>query len=85
MSDRYRDAYFPGTEELGRNEMRLTALGTGTPQLWPSQAAASWFLELGNGDKFFFDMGSGSMMNFACSMQKPESSLSSGLSHQISR
>ena len=34
-------------------------------QLRPSQAAASWFLELGNGDKFFFDMGSGSMMNFA--------------------
>ena len=60
-----RDTYFPGTEELGPDEMRLTALGTGTPQLRPSQAAASWFLELGNGDKFFFDMGAGSMMNFA--------------------
>ena len=59
----YRDAYFPGTEELGPNEMRLTALGTGTPQLRPSQASASWFLELGNGDKFFFDMGAGSIKN----------------------
>ena len=62
---RLRDTYFPGTEELGTDEMRLTALGTGTPQLRPSQAAACWFLELGNGDKFFFDMGAGSMMNFA--------------------
>lgn len=59
-----RDAYFPGTEELAPNEMRLTALGTGMPNLRPSQASASWFLELGNGDKFFFDMGTGSIMNF---------------------
>ncbi len=59
-----RDAYFPGTEELAPDEMRLTALGTGMPNLRPSQASASWFLELGNGDKFFFDMGTGSIMNF---------------------
>ena len=65
MSSHLRDVYFPGTEELGSNEMRLTALGTGTPQLRPSQAAPAWLLELGNGDKFFFDMGAGSMMNFA--------------------
>lgn len=62
---RLRDAYFPGTEELGENEMRLTALGTGIPQLRPSQASAAWLLELGNGDTFFFDMGAGSIMNFA--------------------
>ena len=61
---RVRDAYFPGTEELAANEMRLTALGTGMPNLRPSQASASFFLELGNGDKFFFDMGTGAIMNF---------------------
>ncbi|MCK4732155.1 MAG: hypothetical protein KAT65_06810 [Methanophagales archaeon] len=53
---KYRDAYFPGTEELGKKEMRITALGTGMPNLRPSQASASFLVELGNGDKFFFDM-----------------------------
>jgi ribonuclease Z len=61
----YRDAYFPGTEELADDEMRLTALGTGMPFLRPSQASAAWLLELGNGDTFLFDLGTGSMMNFA--------------------
>lgn len=65
MSDQLRDAYFPGTEELGPNEMRLTALGTGMPFLRPSQASAAWLMELGNGDTFFFDMGTGSIMNFS--------------------
>jgi ribonuclease Z len=64
MIEHIRDAYFPGTEELGPDEMRLTALGTGMPNLRPSQASASFFLELGNGDKFFFDMGTGCIMNF---------------------
>lgn len=48
----YRDAYFPGTEELGSNEIRLTALGTGMPNLRPSQASAAFLMELGNGDVF---------------------------------
>ncbi len=61
----YRDAYFPGTEELGPNEIRMTALGTGMPQVRVSQASACFLIELGNGDIFFFDMGSGSMMRFA--------------------
>jgi ribonuclease Z len=62
---KYRDAYYPGTEELGPNEMRLTALGTGMPNLRPSQVSPGWFLELGNGDKFFFDMGTGTISRFA--------------------
>ncbi len=36
MIEHLRDAYFPGTEELGPAEMRLTALGTGMPNLRPS-------------------------------------------------
>jgi len=51
----YRDQFFPNTEELGKDEMRITALGTGRPFLRPSQANAGWLVELGNGDKFQFD------------------------------
>jgi ribonuclease Z len=60
----YRDHYFPNTEILGRNELRVTALGTGRPFLRRAQANASWLIELGNGDKFIFDFGSGSQTNF---------------------
>ena len=55
-----RDIYFPGTEPLNPNEMRITALGTGQPSVRPKQAAACFLVELGNGDKFLFDIGSGS-------------------------
>jgi ribonuclease Z len=55
-----RDAYFPGTEDLGPDEMRITACGTGMPNARPKQAAACWLVELGNGDKFIFDIGTGS-------------------------
>ncbi len=61
----YRDAYFPGTEELGSDEIRMTALGTGLPQMRASQAAASFLIEVGNGDIFFFDMGTGCLTRFA--------------------
>jgi len=60
----FRTEYFPGTEALAADEMRVIALGTGNPEPRKSQAAASWFVELGNGDKFFFDVGTGSQMNF---------------------
>ena len=55
-----RDMYFPGTEDLKPDEMRITALGTGMPSARPKQAAACFLVELGNGDKFLFDIGSGS-------------------------
>lgn len=55
-----RDAYFPGTEELAPDEMRITACGTGMPNARPRQAAACFLVELGNGDKFIFDIGLGS-------------------------
>ena len=55
-----RDVYFPGTEDLAPDEMRVTACGTGMPNARPRQAAACWLLELGNGDKFIFDIGLGS-------------------------
>jgi len=55
-----RDTYFPGTEDLKPDEMRITALGTGQPSVRPKQAASCFLVELGNGDKFLFDLGSGS-------------------------
>lgn len=60
----YPENFLPGAEELGPDEMRITALGTGRPFLRRSQANACWLIELGNGDKFMFDFGFGSQMNF---------------------
>ena len=57
---RDRDFYAPNSEDLGPDEMRLVACGTGMPTARPGQAASCWLLELGNGDKFIFDIGTGS-------------------------
>ncbi len=55
-----RAFYAPNSEDLGPNEMRLIACGTGMPTARPKQAATCFLLELGNGDKFLFDIGTGS-------------------------
>jgi ribonuclease Z len=55
-----RDVYYPGTEDLGPNEMRVICCGSGMPMPRLKQAAACFVIELGNGDKFIFDMGNGS-------------------------
>jgi ribonuclease Z len=55
-----RDAYFPNSEDLGPDEMRIIACGTGMPSARESQAASCFLVELGNGDKFIFDGGTGS-------------------------
>ncbi|HPO17092.1 MAG TPA: MBL fold metallo-hydrolase [Candidatus Hydrogenedentes bacterium] len=50
--------YYPGTETLGEQEMRITFLGTTClPRL--TQACNSVFVELGNGESFVFDCGTG--------------------------
>jgi ribonuclease Z len=54
------DVYFPNTEDLAADEMRVIACGTGMPTTRAKQAAACFLVELGNGDKFLFDIGSGS-------------------------
>ncbi len=53
------DVYYPGSEDLEPDEMRVVALGTGQPSARPKQASACWLVELGNGDKFLFDLGAG--------------------------
>ena len=55
-----REVYYPGTEALAEDEMRVIACGTGMPTTRAFQAAACFLVELGNGDKFLFDCGSGS-------------------------
>ena len=60
-----RTVYFPGTEELAPDEMRIVACGTGTPMPRLKQAAACFLVQLGNGDNFVFDMGSGSAERLA--------------------
>jgi len=47
--DRY--VYYPGTEALAKDEIRLIACGTGLPAARRDQAATCWLAELGNGDK----------------------------------
>ena len=64
--DRY--VYYPGTEALSEGEIRIIACGTGMPDQRQAQASACFLFELGNGDKFIFDIGSGSMRNIASLM-----------------
>jgi ribonuclease Z len=59
----YPASYFPNTELLGSDEMRITALGTGMPNQTRAAVSISYLVELGNGDKFIFDVGSGSLAN----------------------
>ncbi|MEZ4709463.1 MAG: guanitoxin biosynthesis MBL fold metallo-hydrolase GntH [Caldilineaceae bacterium] len=54
--------FYPG-EPLADNEIRLTALGTGMPFARRTQASTGWLIELGNGDVFVFDLGTGSSAN----------------------
>lgn len=63
-----RFVYYPGTEELGEDEIRIIACGTGMPSARISQQAASFLIEVGNGEKYFFDIGTGSMANCASLM-----------------
>ena len=61
VEPRERDFYAPNSEMLQPDEMRVIACGTGMPTPRPAQAAACFLVELGNGDKFLFDIGDGSV------------------------
>ena len=60
-----RSFYLAGSEQLGEDEMRIIALGSGMPQIQRNQASACWLVELGNGDSFIFDIGSGCTPNMS--------------------
>jgi ribonuclease Z len=70
LNARERGVYFPNSESLAPDEMRIISLGTGMPYGRRAQAATSWLVELGNGDKFLFDVGTGSVANLG-SMEIP--------------
>ena len=59
--DRY--VYFPGTEVLAKDEVRVIACGTGMPDARRDSASACFLFEFGNGEKMIFDIGTGSMRN----------------------
>jgi ribonuclease Z len=63
IDGQYPASYFPNTELLGPGEMRITALGTGMPNQTRAAVSISYLVELGNGDKFLFDLGSGMLAN----------------------
>jgi ribonuclease Z len=64
--DRY--VYYPGTEVIAEDEIRVTACGTGMPASRHGQAATCFLMEFGNGNKLIFDIGSGSVENLASYM-----------------
>ena len=65
-----RSNYFPGTEKIGKDEMRISFVGSCPYPPRRSQAGTCIMVELGNGDRFFFDFGPGCLKNIVA-MQVP--------------
>ena len=64
------NAYFPGLEDVGPDEMRISFVGSCPFPPCLTQAGTAIMVELGNGKRFFFDFGSGCMRNIVA-MQVP--------------
>jgi len=64
---KYAETFIPGQEAVADGELRVTILGSGNP--WPTraQASASILVEIGNAERdiFVFDLGTGSLANYA--------------------
>ena len=58
-----RNNYFPGSETLGPDEMRISFIGSCPFPPRRDQAGTCIMVELGNGDRFFFDFGPGCVKN----------------------
>ena len=63
----YAEMFMPGEEKLDDDEMRVTVLGSGNPWVTRGQASASILVEVGNAERdlLVFDLGSGSLANYA--------------------
>jgi ribonuclease Z len=72
----YAEMFIPGEEKIEDGEIRVTVLGSGNP--WPTcaQASASVLVEVGNPERdiFLFDLGTGSIANYA-SLKLPVNAL----------
>jgi len=55
--------WFPRTEEVQPNEMRIIFMGS-APFIRPGQMNTSIFVQLGNGENLIFDIGEGSPANY---------------------
>ncbi len=55
--------WFPRTEEVQPNEMRIIFMGS-APFIRPGQMNTSIFVQLGNGENLVFDIGEGSPANY---------------------
>jgi ribonuclease Z len=64
---KYAERFIPGEEKVEDGEMRVTVLGSGNPWVTRGQASASILVEVGNAgrDLLVFDLGSGSLANYA--------------------
>ena len=68
----YPEHFIPGNETLADDEMRITIMGSGTPApIRASQATSGIMVQLGNGDSFLFDIGSGTVGNIFSMGQHP--------------
>jgi len=63
----YAETYVPGDEPLEDGELRVTVLGSGNPWATRAQASASILVEIGNPERdlLVFDLGTGSLANYA--------------------
>jgi ribonuclease Z len=57
------NTFFPGVEELGDDEMRISFIGSSPVPPTRNQAGTAIMVELGNGKRFFFDLGPGCWRN----------------------
>jgi hypothetical protein len=55
--------YYPGQEAIGPDEMRISFIGSTPIPVTRVQAGTCIMVELGSGERFFFDFGSGCMRN----------------------
>ena len=55
--------WFPRTETIGPDEIRIIFMGT-APFIRPGQMNTSILIQLGNGENFVFDIGEGSIANY---------------------
>jgi len=55
--------WFPRTETIGPDEIRVIFMGT-APFIRPGQMNTSILIQLGNGENFIFDLGEGSIANY---------------------
>lgn len=63
----YPEVFIPGAEPLEDGELRVTVLGSGNPWITRAQSSAGILVEVGNPERdlLLFDLGSGSLANFA--------------------